>query len=135
MELEIRQKIYEKLGLPFGSLREEAVNDWVRALKEVEDEIKQEQFKASKLLEFDYVNCSKEDEEYQRALHSIEFKDDRATHLISMRDDLNDNEIDILLRGRNKDVFISLAKNHTLSDKHIEVIKNKGTYLAKKYLS
>ena len=48
-----------------------------------------------------------------------------------MRDDLNDNEIDILLRGKNKDVFISLSKKHTLSDKHIEVIRDKGTILAR----
>ena len=34
-----------------------------------------------------------------------------------------------------RDVFISLSKKHTLSDKHIEVIRDKGTILARQYLN
>lgn len=134
MEIEKRKKIYEKLGLPFGSLKEESGNDWVRALKEVNEEERQLLFESINQLEFDYANCSKQEKEYQRALHSIDYKDDCRNHIIATREDLTSDEIDILLEGRNKDVFISIAKRDNLTDKQIEAINKKGTLLAKQYL-
>lgn len=40
---ELREKIYEYLGLELGSLASESGNDWERAKKEVIDDYKREQ--------------------------------------------------------------------------------------------
>ena len=57
---ELRIKIYERLGLEFGSLTSEGGNDWIRAEKEVIEEYKQQEFeKLQDLKSIDYLTIDK----------------------------------------------------------------------------
>lgn len=128
-----RERIYEKLGLPFGSLNEEGGNDWIRALAEVEDEDKQEYFKNNKYSE----NCefiSKESSLYLSIMNSDIKKRICEKIEIARRKDLEIYEVDYLFLSNDKDVVLNLIRNNYLNDIQKEYVLKNGTYLCKKFL-
>lgn len=132
---ELRIKIYERLGLEFGSLTSEGGNDWIRAEKEVIEEYKQQEFeKLQDLKSIDYLTIDKNSDEYKSAINAISLIAQNYKITIAQRSDLNDEDIDKLIKDGNKDILINLARHQKLNQKQIENIIPKSVYLCKKYL-
>lgn len=132
---ELRIKIYERLGLEFGSLSSEGGNDWVRAEKEVIEEYKQQEFeKLKELKSIDYLTVDKGSDEFKSAINAISLIAQNYKITIAQRSDLNNEDIDKLIKDGNKDILINLARHQKLTQKQIEDIIPKSTYLCKKYL-
>lgn len=132
---ELRIKIYERLGLEFGSLTSEGGNDWIRAEKEVIEEYKQQEFeKLQDLKSIDYLAIDKNSDEYKSAINAISLIAQNYKITIAQRSDLNDEDIDKLIKDGNKDILINLARHQKLNQKQIENIIPKSVYLCKKYL-
>jgi len=119
---ELRKKIYNLLGLPFGSLPSETGNDWQRAEQEVLEDYKLSQkkqvssnkFNRNEIMNSDIKKCLCE---------KIE---------IAKEDNLTKNEIDYLFKSNDKDVILNLIRNNYLDSEQKEYILNNGTYLCKK---
>ncbi|MFX4242313.1 hypothetical protein ACOL22_05985 [Aliarcobacter butzleri] len=132
---ELRIKIYERLGLEFGSLTSEGGNDWIRAEKEVIEEYKQQEFKKLQdLKSIDYLTIDKNSDEYKSAINAISLIAQNYKITIAQRSDLNNEDIDKLIKDGNKDILINLARHQKLNQKQIENIIPKSVYLCKKYL-
>lgn len=132
---ELRIKIYERLGLEFGSLISEGGNDWVRAEKEVIEEYRQQEFEKLKdLKSIDYLTIDKNSDEFKSAINAISLIAQNYKIIIAQRSDLNDEDIDKLIKDGNKDILINLVRHQKLNFKQIEIIIPKSTYLCKKYL-
>ena len=132
---ELRIKIYERLGLEFGSLTSEGGNDWIRAEKEVIEEYKQQEFeKLQDLKSIDYLAIDKNSDEYKSAINAISLIAQNYKITIAQRSDLNNEDIDKLIKDGNKDILINLARHQKLNQKQIENIIPKSVYLCKKYL-
>jgi len=134
-DLDLREAIYERLGLEFGSLPSESGNDWQRAKNEVLEEKRQIEFeKLQQLKKIDYSKVSKDSDEYKSVMNLSSLQIQGFLITISSRNDLVAEDIDKLISIGNKDILINLAKNASIIENHIDVIINKGTYLAKKHL-
>lgn len=132
---ELRIKIYERLGLEFGSLSSEGGNDWVRAEKEVLEEYRQQEFEKLKdMKSVDYLNVDKNSDEFISAINTTALIAQNYKIIIAQRSDLNDEDIDKLIKDGNKDILINLARHQKLSQEQIEKIIPKSVYLCKKYL-
>lgn len=132
---ELRIRIYERLGLEFGSLTSEGGNDWVRAEKEVIEEYKQQEFeKLKELKSIDYLTVNKDSDEFKSAINAISLIALNYKITIAQRHDLHDEDIDKLIKDGNKDILINLARHQKLTQKQIEDIIPKSVYLCKKYL-
>jgi len=135
-EEELRIKIYERLGLEFGSLTSEGGNDWVRAEKEVREEYRQKEFeKLKELKSVDYLTIDKNSEEFITALNTTALIAQNYKIIIAQRDDLSVEDIDKLIEDGNKDILINLARHQKLSNSQVERVLPKATYLCKKYLN
>ena len=129
----LREKIYLRLDLPFESLKEEGGNDWVRALKEIEEEERQYHFENSKeSVKYDLID--KETALYQNIMSSDIKKCLCEKIEISRRKDLTKDEIDYLFNSNDKDVILNLIRNNYLSQEQEEYVLKNGTYLCKKYI-
>lgn len=134
-ELDLREAIYDRLGLEFGSLPSESGNDWQRAKDEVLEEKKQLEFeKLQQLKKIDYTNIDKNSEEYKIVMNSKSLQMQVFHISISSRNDLTNEDIEKLLIIGNKDILINLAKNQNLTELNINDIIEKGTFLARKNL-
>jgi hypothetical protein len=134
-ELELRKKIYEILGLEFGSLSNEGGNDWIRAKNEALEEYKKQEFeKLDKLKKIDYLTIEKDSEEFKSVMQSKSLTLQNFQILISKREDLTNEDIDFLINVGNKDILINLAKYQKLSSSNIDYIVEEGVFLAKKNL-
>lgn len=132
---ELRIKIYERLGLEFGSLSSEGGNDWVRAEKEVLEEYRQQEFEKLKdMKSVDYLTVDKNSDEFISAINTTALIAQNYKITIAQRSDLSDEDIDKLIKDGNKDILINLARHQKLTEKQIEDIIPKSTYLCKKYL-
>ena len=88
-EDDLREKIYEFLGLEVGSLSSESGNDWERAKKEVLDDYRREQLKnTSENTEINYTTIDKSSNEFQYVLNSNEVSLEHKREHISKRMDL-----------------------------------------------
>ncbi len=134
-ELELREKIYERLGLDFDSLSSESGNDWQKAKNEILEEKKQNDFEKIKYLNtIDYLTIDKESDDYQSIINSKDMCFQVFKISISKRDDLTENEILELIKDGNKDILINLSKNKNLNNEHINLIIENSVYLTKKNL-
>lgn len=132
---ELRIKIYERLGLEFGSLSSESGNDWVRAEKEVLEEYRQQEFEKLKdMKSVNYLTVDKNSDEFISAINTTALIAQNYKITIAQRSDLNDEDIDKLIKDGNKDILINLARHQKLNQKQIENIIPKSVYLCKKYL-
>lgn len=132
-EEELKKKIYEILGLEFGSLANEGGNDWIRAKNEALEEYKQKEFEKLKSIKStDYLNIDKKAEEFEIALNSTIIESYNFKILIAKRNDLNNEEIDKLILFRDKDILINLTKYQKLTLEQIDKIMPISVYLAKK---
>lgn len=138
-ELELRQKIYKRLGLEFGSLKSESGNDWVRAEKEIQEEIKEEQNKLEKEKEkeINFLTIEKTNENFTKILNTVDNKLQNYKIELSNRTDLNDEEKLILINNGSKEVLTNIAKNDNLSIEIVKELLNKknSTYSVLKELS
>ena len=131
---ELRIKIYERLGLEFGSLSSEGGNDWVRAEKEVLEEYRQQEFEKLKdMKSVDYLTVDKNSDEFISAINTTALIAQNYKITIAQRSDLNDEDIDKLIKDGNKDILINLARHQKLNQKQIENIIPKSVYLCKKW--
>lgn len=134
-EEELRIKIYERLGLEFGSLSSEGGNDWVRAEKEVLEEYRQKEFeKLKEMNKIDYLTIEKNSDEFISAINTTALIAQNYKITIAQRNDLTSEEINLLIDDGNKDILINLARHQNLTDNQIERMMPKATYLCKKYL-
>lgn len=132
---EVRVKIYEYLGLEFGSLSSESGNDWQRAEKEVFQEYKQKELEKLKSVKTtDYLSIDKQSDEFKAVLKSSFTGIQNLKYLIAGRSDLETDDISKLIEFGDKDVLIKLAKIQKLSSEQIDLIIPKSVYLVKKYL-
>lgn len=132
---ELRKKIYEILGLEFGSLSNEGGNDWIRAKNEALEEYKKKEFEKLKNLEVtDYLTLDKNSEEYKSVLYSKFNEMQNFKILLAQRNDLTEDEIQVLIKDGNKDIVINLCKTQNLSTSCIDIIIPNSVYLTKKYL-
>lgn len=132
---ELRIKIYERLGLEFGSLSSEGGNDWVRAEKEVLEEYRQQEFEKLKdMKSVNYLTVDKNSDEFISAINTTALIAQNYKITIAQRSDLNDEDIDKLIKDGNKDILINLARHQKLNQKQIENIIPKSVYLCKIYL-
>lgn len=131
---ELRKKIYERLGLDFGSLPSESGNDWQRAKDEVIEEQRQKEFEKLKSIKItDYLNIDKDSEEFRMALNSTFIESYNLKILLAQRNDLTVEEIDKLIAFQNKDILINLAKYQKLNSNQIDKLLQ-SVYLVKKNL-
>lgn len=134
-EEELREKIYERLGLEFGSLTSESGNDWVRAEKEILEEFRQEEFKKLKELKsIDYLTIEKNSEEFKIVLNSKSNQIQYFKFLIAQRKDLTPDEILILIKTGDRDVVTNLVRSQELDSNMIDLIIPNSVYATKKYL-
>ncbi|MFX4281612.1 hypothetical protein ACOL3J_04945 [Aliarcobacter butzleri] len=134
-ELELREKIYKRLGLDFGSLPSESGNDWQKAKNEILEEKRQNDFEKIKYLnKIDYLTIDKESHDYQSIINSKAMCFQIFKITISQRNDLTGNEILELIKDGNKDILINISKNKNLKNEHINLIIENSVYLAKKNL-
>jgi hypothetical protein len=134
-EEELRKKIYEILGLEFGSLSNEGGNDWIRAKNEAIEEYKQKEFETLKnITAVNYTTVDKNSAEFRIALNSELIQTYNMKSIIAKRCDLTDSEIDKLLHFNDKDILINLAIYQKLTSEQIDKIIPKSVYLTKKYL-
>lgn len=136
-EEEIRKEIYRRLGLEFGSLKEEGGNDWVRIEKEILDELREnENKKRIKSLKDSHSNLDKNSSEFKKKIRSNNVKDTHFKYLISNRKDLDNEDLKLIIDAADKDVYINIIRNYELDDELIEsIIKSRNcVYLVKKYL-
>lgn len=134
-ELELREKIYERLGLDFGSLSSESGNDWQKAKNEILEEKRQNDFEKIKYLNtIDYLTIDKESDDYESIINSKDMCFQVFKISISKRDDLTENEILELIKDGNKDILINISKNKNLKNEHINLIIENSVYLTKKSL-
>ncbi|WP_072679530.1 hypothetical protein [Arcobacter sp. LA11] len=134
-EEELRKKIYERLGLEFGSLVSESGNDWQRAKDEVLKEERQKEFEKLKDINpTDYLNINKDSEEFKMALNSTFIESYNLKILLAQRDDLISEEIDKLIFFRDKDILINLSKFQKLTIEQIDKMLPISVYLCKKNL-
>lgn len=132
---ELRKKVYERLGLEFGSLPSESGNDWQRAKEEILQEEKQREFETLKKIgSTDYISISKESEEFKTALNSFFLESYNLKISISQRTDLINEEINKLLSFKDKDILINLSKYQKLSVDQIDTIIPMSVYLVKRNL-
>lgn len=132
---ELRNKIYERLGLEIGSLISEGGNDWVRAEKEVLEEYRQKEFEKVKSINItDYLTIPKDTVEFISVLNSKSIESQRFKILLAQRIDLTENEINKLIDDWNKDILINLARYQKLTNDQILKLIYNSTYLSKKYL-
>ena len=132
-ELELREKIYERLGLDFGSLSSESGNDWQKAKNDILEEKRQNDFEKIKYLNtIDYLTIDKESNDYESIINSKDMCFQVFKISISKRDDLN--EILELIKDGNKDILINISKNKNLKNEHINLIIENSVYLTKKSL-
>ncbi|CAM3590123.1 hypothetical protein [Arcobacter aquimarinus] len=132
---ELRIKIYERLGLEFGSLSSEGGNDWVRAEKEVLEEYRQQEFEKLKdMKSVDYLTVDKNSDEFISAINTTALIAQNYKIIIAQRNDLSMEDIDKLIEDGNKDILINLSRYQKLNNSQIERILLKATYLCKKYL-
>lgn len=134
-EDELRKNIYEYLGLEIGSLSSESGNDWQRARNEVLEEAKKKEFmKLNEIKLINYQNIPKDSLEFLLAINS----DLQISHSfkvsIAQRKDLNNEDINKLIKCNDKDVLINLAKYQNLSEEQLDFIIPKSVYLVKKNL-
>lgn len=134
-EQELRVKIYEYLGLEIGSLPSESGNDWQRAEKEVLEDYKQKELeKVKNIKTTDYLTIDKQSDEFKTVLKSTFVGMQNLKHLISERNDLENDEIKQLILTGDKDVLIRLTKNQKLAPEQIDLIIPRSVYLVKKHL-
>ncbi len=134
-ELELREKIYERLGLDFGSLSSESGNDWQKAKNDILEEKRQNDFEKIKYLNtIDYLTIDKESNDYESIINSKDMCFQVFKISISKRDDLTENEILELIKDGNKDILINISKNKNLKNEHINLIIENSVYLTKKSL-
>ncbi|AXH13751.1 hypothetical protein CP985_04175 [Malaciobacter mytili LMG 24559] len=132
-EEELRKKIYEILGLEFGSLSNEGGNDWIRAKNQAIEEYKQIEFeKLKNVKSTDYLKIDKNSEEFNMALNSKFIETSNFKILIAQRNDLTNEEIDKLIVFGNKDILINLAKYQKLTSDQIDKIIPNSVFLTKK---
>lgn len=132
---ELRTKIYEILGLEFGSLSNEGGNDWIRAKNEALEEYKQKEFdKIKNIKSTDYLNIEKESDEFKTILNSIFIETYYLKSLIAQRHDLSTEEIDKLISFYDKDIIINISRNQKLTEEQIDKIIPSSVYLTKKNL-
>lgn len=132
-EEELRIKIYERLGLEFASLTSEGGNDWVRAEKEVLDEYKQKEFEKLKdLKQTDYINIEKDSNEFKSIMNTISPSLQNCKSVIAQRKDLDNEDIENLIKDGNKDILIKLTKYQKLEEEQINKILKNSVYLVKK---
>lgn len=134
-EEELRIKIYERLGLEFGSLTSESGNDWVRAEKEILEEYRRKEFeKLQEIKSVDYLSIEKNTQEFQIALNSKSFKTQYFKILIAQRSDLTNQETIALIETGGRDVVTNLARKQKLDTNMIDMIIPNSVYATKKYL-
>lgn len=127
---ELRIKIYERLGLEFGSLSSEGGNDWVRAEKEVLEEYRQQEFEKLKdMKSVNYLTVDKNSDEFISVINTTALIAQNYKITIAQRSDLNDEDIDKLIKDGNKDILINLARHQKLNQKQIENIIPKSVYV------
>ena len=132
---ELRIKIYEYLGLEFGSLSSESGNDWQRAEKEVLEEHKQKELEKLKNIKTtDYLSIDRQSDEFKAVLKSTITGIQNLKYLIAGRSDLEIDDISQLIEFGDKDVLIKLARIQKLSSEQIDLMIPKSVYLVKKYL-
>lgn len=134
-EDELREKIYELLGLEIGSLSSESGNDWERSKKEVLDDYRREQLKnTSHNNEINYTTINKLSKEFQFVLNSYEATLESKREDISKRTDLDENELSTLIQNSSKEILINVVRNYKLSETLIDKIIDKSVYLVVKYI-
>lgn len=134
-EEKLRDEIYKRLGVEKGSLASESGNDWQRAKNEILEEWKQqEQQKINTENKIDYVTLNKDTNLFQTLLKDSAHNTQYFKSIIATRDDLNENEMQLLIETGSKEVLINLAKQPTLPSTIIDAIIVDGVYMAKKYL-
>lgn len=131
----LRVKIYERLGLEFGSLSSEGGNDWIRAEKEVLEEYRQDLIeKTPKNEKIDYLSLDRSNDLFKLIITSEDPKNEAKKAIIAERSDLSDNEITLLIKQGSKETILNLLKNNQLQSHHIDMIIPKSVYLVKKAL-
>ncbi|MFW2586481.1 hypothetical protein [Aliarcobacter butzleri] len=134
-EEELRKKIYEILGLEFGSLANEGGNDWIRAKNEALEEYKQKEFdKIKNNKSIDYLSISKKSDEFKTILNSVSIESYHLKCLLAQRNDLLSEEVDKLISFKDKDIIINISKNQKLTEEQINIIMKNSVYLTKKNL-
>lgn len=132
---ELREKIYEYLGLELGSLASESGNDWERAKKEVLDDYKREQSEKNITPEkINYATISKNSNEFVSIINSTLAKHQRHMDVIATRTDLSDSDILLLIRNGSKETIMNLVRLQKLSNDQIDKIIPKSVYLVRKLL-
>lgn len=117
----IRELIYKRLGLPFGSLSSESGNDWVRAKAEVEAEINEE------------LNARLNNAKADNDISDSSFNESEILDLIQ-KERLDSEKILEFINMQKKDILISLAKFQTLNEFHIDSMIDNAPYLAVKHI-
>ena len=130
--MNIREEIYKRLGLQFGSLKSESGNDWVRAEKEILEEQKREEKHTNETI--DYVLINKSNMFYKDIFLSDYKKLLTQKIEIAKRRDLIKSEIVFLFKSNDKDVILNLIRNNYLDENMKKDVLKNGTYLCKKAL-
>ncbi len=132
---ELRIKIYERLGLEIGSLASESGNDWIRAEKEILEEVKQEELAIQqKLTKIDYTKVKKSSKEFQSILISKSPLLQYFKVLIAQRTDLNYEDKLLLAQTGDRDVIVNLTKFQNLEPDIIDFILPNSVYQAKYFI-
>ena len=119
--VDLRERIYEILGLPLGSLSNEGGRDWNEAKKEAEAELRDSfdtEVKRPMLSELSIHKVSD--------FHHIRFYAINST--------LDSLTIDKFIDTNDKDIHLALIRNQKLSSSQKDNLKTNGTYLVKKIL-
>jgi hypothetical protein len=130
-EKELEKEIYKILGIKEGSLKSNSGNDWERAKNQILEEEKRKLFERN---DFDtkqnYLTMEKNNELYIIALKSSSVFEQFNKTQIAKRDDLEEKEIDELIKYGDKDVLINITKFQKLNENQIDKSIEKHTYNA-----
>jgi len=126
MNEQLRSRIYEILGLNKGDLKSESGRDWNEALKQAEDELKQEIF----------IKKSDSPDKYNKddIITSFDCKTFHLKIKIVETEILTDKECKDIIKCNDKDVHISLLRNQKLNKENIEFLYSIGVSFIKKYI-
>jgi hypothetical protein len=134
-EEQLRDEIYKRLGIEKGSLSSESGNDWQRAKNEILEELRQKELESQiDDTDVDYLTIEKNHPLFTSLLDSTSYKKQVYKSILAARQDLNDEEMLRLANTGDKEVLISLSKQESLTPALIDILIDKGTYMAKKTL-
>lgn len=130
-EKELEKEIYKILGIKEGSLKSNSGNDWERAKNQILEEEKRKLFERN---DFDtkqnYLTMEKNNELYIIALKSSSVFEQTNKTQIAKREDLEEKEIDELIKYGDKDVLINITKFQKLNENQINISIEKHTYIS-----